>query len=110
MTLDSLANILWLEPWRPASSGLEAELEREINPQHLLFGRKAISVGRRDDRDDVLFLLPDNPDPLAVVHLTWTGKRETNPKWPHTTFYSSLDDWMERCMKADHLEFVGGSE
>lgn len=110
MNPDSLANIQWLEPWRPTSSGLEAELEKEISPRHPLSGQRAVSVGRRDDCDDVLFFLPDYPYPLAVVHLTWTGEREKNPEWPHTTFYSSLDDWMVRCMKPDHLEFTGGRE
>lgn len=110
MQLDELANLQWLEPWHPAPCGLEAELEKEISPAHPLSGRKAISAGRRTDCDDVLFFLPDNPYPLAVVHLTWAGKRETNPAWPHTTFYSSLDDWVEKCMKLDHLEFIARSE
>jgi hypothetical protein len=108
MKTADLANLQWLEPWHPAPSGLESELEKEISPKHPLFGLKAISIGRRNDCDDVLFFLPDNSYPLAVVHLTWTGKRETNPEWPHTTFYSSLDDWIARCMKPDHFEFSCG--
>jgi hypothetical protein len=110
MNLDDLTNLQWLEPWGPTSSGLETELEKEVSPGHPLFGRKAISFGRRDDRDDVLFFLPDNPLPLAVVHLTWTGRREENPEWPQTSFYSSLEDWVERCMRPDHLEFEGGTK
>jgi hypothetical protein len=110
MNLDDLAKIQWLEPWRPTSSGLEAELEKEIGSMHPLFGRKAISVGRRDDCDDVLFFLPDNPAPLAVVHLIWTGATEMKSQFPHTTFYSSLDDWIERCMRQDYLEFRVGAE
>ena len=85
-------------------------LMKEVSPEHSLFGRAAVSVGRRGDRDDVLFFLPGHPSPLAVVHLTWTGKREQNPRWPHTTFYSSLADWVERRMKPDHLEWKGGAE
>jgi hypothetical protein len=110
MNLNELLTLRWLEPWHSTPSGLESELENEISRAHPLFGRKAISVGRRSDCDDVLFFLPDNPYPLAVVHLTWTGKRETSPAWPHTTFYSSLDDWLERCMKPDHVEFTAGSQ
>ena len=110
MNLNELTNLQWLEPWHSTPSGLEAELEKEISPTHPLFGCKTISVGRRDDCDDVLFFLPNNTYPLAVVHLTWAGKRETNPEWPHTTFYSSLDEWVERCMKPDYLEFAAGSE
>jgi hypothetical protein len=110
MKLNDLTNLQWLDPWHSTPPGLESELEKEISPAHPLFGRGAISVGRTDDRDDVLFFLPDNPLPLAVVHLTWTGKREKNPEWPHTTFYSSLDDWIERRMEPDHLEFACGAK
>ena len=52
------------EPWRPAPPGLEARLAKEVSPAHPLFGRRAISVGRRDDCDDVLFFLTDNLYPL----------------------------------------------
>jgi hypothetical protein len=110
MNLSDLTNLPWLEPWEPASSGLEAELMKEVGPEHPLFGRAAVSVGRRVDRDDVLFFLPGHPSPLAVVHLTWTGKRENDSWWPHVAFYSSLDDWVERCMKPEHLEYEVDSE
>jgi len=110
MNLDDLTNFRWLEPWEPASAGLEAELAKEVSPAHPLFGQEAISVGRRGDCDDVLFFLPDNPSPLAVVHLTRRGGRERNPAWPSTAFYASLDDRVERCMRPDHLEFAGVSE
>src|SRR5436190_12774395 len=107
MNLNDLTNLQWLEPWHPTSSGLESELEKEVSSAHPLFGRKAISVGHRGDRDDALFFLPDNQFPLAVVHLTWTGRREKKPEWPHTTFYASVEDWVERGMKPDHCEFAG---
>lgn len=107
MRLTDFEGIEWLEPWREASGGLEAELAREVGAGHPLSGCRAVSVGRRDDRDDVLFFLPDNLQPLAVVHLTWTGGRESNPQWPRTTFYSSVEDWVERRMRPDHLEFTG---
>jgi len=53
----------------------------------------------------VLFWLPDGPAPLAVVHLTWTGRRERSPEWPFTVLYDSVDDWRARCMRADHEEW-----
>ena len=110
MNLNDFTNLQWLEPWGPALPGLEAELEKEVNVGHPLFGQKAISIGRRGDCDDVLFFLPENPFPLAVIHLTWAGRREKSPEWPHTILYSSLDDWVERCMKPDHLEFTGSAK
>jgi hypothetical protein len=102
VTLDDLAAVKWLEPWRAVVPGLEVELRNETGAGHPLFGQKAISVGRRYDTDDVLFLLLEHPAALAVVHLTWTGRPERNSGWPQTTFYSSLEDWIERCMKPDH--------
>jgi hypothetical protein len=104
-TLDDLAAMQFLDPWYRAVPGLEAELRNELGDGHPLYGRKAIAVARRQDSDDVLFLLLDHPSPLAVVHLTWTGRPERNSNWPQTTFYTSLQDWVERCMKPDHAEF-----
>jgi hypothetical protein len=101
--LNALKNLEWLEPWHPAPAGLETQLNREVSDGHPLSGRKAISVGRRHDCDDVLFFLPDHSFPLAVVHLTWAG-RQPIPELPHTILFSSLDDWIERCMRPDHLE------
>jgi hypothetical protein len=103
-----LTHVIWLEPWEPAPAGLEAELAREVGRGHPLAGRSAVSVGRRVDCDDVLFFLPDGPQPFAVVHLTWSGRREASPGWPSTAFYSSAEDWAERRMKPDHLEYAGG--
>jgi hypothetical protein len=105
-TLDDLSAVQFLEPWRQAVPGLESELRNEVSEGHPLFGRKAISVARRKDSDDVLFLLLDHPSPLAVVHLTWTGRSERNSTWPQTTFYTSLQDWVERCMKPDHDQYT----
>jgi len=103
MTREQLQGIRWLEPWEAATAGLEAELVREISAGHPLHNVKAISVGRRTDSDDVLFFLPEHSQPLVVVHLTWT--KEFSAKWPWAVFYSSVDDWVNRCMKPDHDEY-----
>src|SRR5688572_19228182 len=87
VTLHDLATLTWREPWRAVVPGLEVELRNETSHGHPLFGHKAISVGRRHDTDDVLFLLLEHSAPLAVVHLTWRGRPEPNGNWPHTTFY-----------------------
>jgi hypothetical protein len=99
----------WLAPWVRCRPGLEAELAREVGPGHPLAGRRAVAVGRRLDTDDVLFFLPEGPAPLAVVHLSWTGRCETRPEWPWTELYTSIPDWVERRMRADHAE-CGPSE
>jgi hypothetical protein len=97
----------WTELWHavgPEAQGLVAELEREVGPGHPLAGVRVVAVARRDDRDDVLFLLPEAGERLARVHLTWSGRRETDPRWPHTLFYEGWDDWTERGIATDDDE------
>lgn len=103
MTHELFRDIQWLEPWEPAAAGLEDELAREVCSRHPLHKVNAISVGHRIDCDDVLFFLPDHAQALAVVHLTWN--KEFSARWPSTAFYSSVDDWVNRCMKPDHDEY-----
>ena len=107
-TLTELREVEWLAPWQPiagSAAGLEEELAREIGPAHVLFERTAIAVGRRNDQDDVLFWLPDGPQALAVVHLTWASRRERSAEWPSTTLYTSVADWIERGMRVDRREW-----
>jgi hypothetical protein len=96
-----LGEVEWLDPWQPAAPGLERELAREVGRGHALAGRRAVAVARRIDNDDVLFYLPDGPTPLAVVHLTWTGRRERKPEWPYTVLYHSVADFVERRMRPE---------
>lgn len=44
--------------------------------------------------------------PLAVVHLTWRMKPETDPNWPHTRLFADWDDGIDNCMKPDNEERV----
>ncbi len=105
---DALERLRWLEPWHsvPATSELEEELAREVGPMHVLAGRRAVAVGRRQDNDDVLFFLPDGPEPLAVVHLTWAGRQERVPNCPRTRFYRSVEAFVTECLEPDHRDFV----
>ena len=100
-----LDDIEWLAPWEASSANFEDELKREIGRDHKLYGQQAISVARRSDRDDVLFYLPDSDLPLAVVHLTWSRRVEAPAQFPHTTFFSSVSEWVERCMNPDHRDW-----
>jgi len=116
LTPDSFKDIPWQSPWRYVGigegTGYERELANEAGPGHPLYNARAIAVGARVDQDDVLYLLPDAPKPLAVAHLTYHPTTDDDPnsaaKVPHTTFYSSLDDWLSHGLAADHAEFVGG--
>jgi len=100
-----LRTIEWLPPWEPTDADLGAELRREVGPGHPLFEHPVVTVGRRVDCDDVLFWLPSGPRELAVVHLTWTGKRERSSEWPSTQLYSSIADWVEHSMRVDYGEY-----
>ena len=105
--MDAFAAIAWFAPWQPVSAlGLVAELHKEVAPDHPLYQVEAVAIGQRCDCDDVLFFLPHRMPPLAVVHLMWRSKAEQTG-WPTTTFYMSLDDWVMRCMQADHREYCG---
>lgn len=105
-----IRGIDWLPPWEPTEAELHLELEREAGVGHPLHRRRAVAVGRRIDQDDVLFWLPDGPAYLAVVHLTWTGKRERSPAWPFIVLYSSVEDWIVRGMRPDHTEYSDRAE
>lgn len=110
MNIEDVTKIEWLEPWGavhgPVARGLEAELERELIPGHPLYGWRAIAVGRRFDVDDVLYFLPRGEHPLAAVHLLWREKvNGEDSSWPRAALYTSLEEWVERCMKPDHVSF-----
>jgi hypothetical protein len=45
------------------------------------------------------------PPLVAVVHLTYASRPEQDPRWPEMTLFDSMQDWIERGMKADHDDF-----
>lgn len=93
--------IPWCEVDPKNADNLSHELLREVGPQHVLFGKKARAVAVRQDCDDVLFAIEGVAPTYAVVHLTWIMKTETDPKFPSTDIYSSLEEWRRRCMDPD---------
>jgi hypothetical protein len=115
-SVEQMEQVDWQLPWRfvgiGEGSGYENALMTETAPEHPLYDKRAIAVGARVDRDDVLYLLPDEPQPLAVVSLTWASAPSDDPEEravvPETVFYSSLEDWLERGMAADRAEYLAG--
>ncbi len=97
----------WLEPWVPATTGLEKELERELGVGHVLFGKPCRAVARRIDKDEVLFQVKGGTHAFAVVRLARSRQPGTDPAFPETEVYSSMDEWVEKRMKPDHEEFMG---
>ena len=103
---DKMKAIEWIDPWEPVgrlADGMNAELQKEVPPQHILHGRSAEAIGHRIDCDDVLFVLEDNT--LAVVHLTWSGKQDQNPQFPWTVRYQTVGEFVEKAMLPDVREY-----
>jgi hypothetical protein len=95
------SNLQWLTPWEPVDDSnppLVAELKKELGSNHVLHGLEFVAIGRRVDCDDVLFGTSDQTKPLAVVHLTWTGNTEADPRWPTTAIYKDWQDWIDQCL------------
>jgi len=94
------------QPWediagteRPRT--IAAELGKEIRRGHALHGRALAVRLACNACDDVLLRLDEGPDEgqYAVVHPTWSGRRE-RPPWPATKIYPDADQaryYLERC-------------
>ena len=96
--MEDFSQVEWPNLWEATTNqGLERQLRREISEQHVLYRVKVIPIARRVDNDDVLFaVLDEAKPPLALVHLTWSGKKETDPgfdsAFPWTNFFNSLEE------------------
>ena len=112
VTLPSeIGDIPWREPWAAVdSTQFQGTLAREAGRKHVLYGRRAIAIGRRHDTDDVLYYLPDGPAMLAVVHLTWSSQTpEPDARFPWTDLYQSVQDWVDQRMIPDARERESGT-
>ena len=109
MQISALDRFAWIRPWQKITvahrDAYELELRTELCPQHPLYKVKATAIARTCNGDDILFYLPGHHYPLAVVHLTFTGRLEPNPLWPTVRFYESLEAWVENCMKPEVVDF-----
>ena len=76
----------WYYPTEGEARGLHAELQRELPPCHLLFGRSVETFAYRRDQDDVLFRHLDEQNRFTVIHLSWIRKREINAAHPSVCF------------------------
>ena len=96
----------WLSPWSPISQndrkGIEDELRREMPEGHVLAQCEILAIGASDNYDDFLFATDCPNKPIAAVHLTWSA--ETDPAWPSTVVYASIDEWVV-AMNEDHVNF-----
>jgi hypothetical protein len=99
----------WPAPWRPLPfpdgrpdrvASIEAELEREVPPGHVLYGLRCRAVAyNTDDSDDFVFVTDRADVQVAYVHLTW--RPEHDPKWPYTVAYPGWDALRLACQERD---------
>ena len=83
-------------PWKKADENdqkLILELKKELASGHALYDKDVEVLARRLDNDDVLFKIKSTPICYALVHLTWMGKVDPNPKFPWTIIYNSLEEF-----------------
>lgn len=96
-------------PWHSVdaerATGLVREFEREVGPMHVLHGKKVRAIAARQDCDDVLFAI-EGAQTCAVVHLTWIMKTETNPNFPSTEVFPTIEEWHRSRMIPDYADFT----
>ena len=95
-------NIDFLEPWVAVGSEQDAfdkELRSELSPENYLSASVLRALARRIDCDDVLFEVCDEKADfkLASVHLTWSGRTESNP-WPRAKIFTGVEDFITQML------------
>jgi len=99
----------FVEPWVAVSSeriSFEEELRCELSPDNPLSVLVLRAIGRRIDCDDVLFEACDEKADfkLVVVHLTWSGRTESNP-WPTVKLFANAADFTAHQMMHDVQDY-----
>ena len=83
--LKSFMNDQWWLISKRMSESLNKELEKELSLKHILYGKEAVAVARREDNDDVIFWIK-YLNKFAVVHLTYS--KETSSEYPITSLFT----------------------
>ena len=95
-------------PWEQIDTAMatkfEDEYAKEIGKGHPLYGVPVRAIARRIDRDVVLFQLLRHLCDYAVVHLTWSGREEPDPRWPNFDLFLD-DELMEKCIRPAQKEY-----
>ncbi|MDW3196529.1 MAG: hypothetical protein R8G66_29405 [Cytophagales bacterium] len=105
---ESVFALDFLEPWidcydlEDFGDSLKAELEKELHEDHPLFEKGVEILAKRQDNDDILIEIENGQ--LALVHLTWSGKREQG-SFPLTELYLGQRDFWKRAMKEQIQEY-----
>ena len=94
----------FVAPWTrvgECADNLERELRKEITAGHPLFSLKTRPIAQRTDSDDVLYEVNSPNFRYAVVHLSWTGKPESDPRWPDLEMFETFETWVESRMELE---------
>ncbi len=85
---------MYIEPWSDITEypeghreALARELEKELEPNHILYGLSSKVLAKREDQDDILV---SNDLGYFTIHLTWSGKAEISP-FPKSERFDSLE-------------------
>jgi hypothetical protein len=84
----------WLEA--EAIQKFEAELKKELHPDHSLYQVPLTAMASHQSKDDVLFRHSKHSDQFSVVHLTWSKKKERRG-YPTVAFEGSYSEFLEAC-------------
>jgi len=82
----------WFHSNAEKSDLLHNELQREIAAGHPLFGTDVDVVGHREGTDDILCRHHADQGRLTVVHLTWRGEPEIDPRFPTIECDGTIQD------------------
>jgi hypothetical protein len=98
------------EPWELIDSSIatsiKTELSEEIdNNKHPLNQVACNPIAKRMDKDEVLLRINPHLCEYAIVHLTWSGKQEKGPKWPHVDFFTDIDDLNKERFIPDYEDY-----
>ena len=83
---------------------LNDELHREMPEGHVLYQltTEVVAVCTVTHKDFV-YVTDDPEKPIAIVHLTWS--QESNPIWPRTQVFTSLQDLESELLKWGRDDF-----
>jgi hypothetical protein len=93
LKLDVPLPIGWFYSNAEESDLFHTELLRELAPGHPLFGTGIGVVAHREGTDDILCRHHKDPDRLTVVHLTWRGGPEIDPRYPAIECDGTVEDF-----------------
>ena len=98
----------WFSTTKEEAKSLFNELQRELPPGHLLYGKKVCIVAHKNGAtDDVLCQHLDEVDLFTVVHLTWSMRQEINEFHPAVEMVGSFQDFLAYETELEKIRSAG---